>query len=549
MQGIAALGYEVEEVPLVPKGGVQEYEHAANMLAEFGRNGDTYIVHAAEGETMVPMEVLDNNPRLKKMLFTQMEEMGIEPERYIVGNELNSINPVTGQAEFFLKKLFKSVKKVVKKVAKVAKKIAPIVLPIVAPFLLPAMPLAFATGIGSLAGGLVAGQDFKTALKGAVITGGLAGLGNMAFGGTEGFGSGSFFGSRAAPGQGLGTFSFKQAITPVNPLSQAGQSQMAALQAQAAQQTASAAAPRVDQSGMTQNVRANPDGSISRNVPTGNQTIEELSFFDKTKQAVTDPLEFYKQNISPSRPSIQPSPDAVGQEAARIAQGDIAAAEATQKALKAAGLPAPTVDTTAIVADATKAARTNLAPSFIDKYGPVTALGTGTAVAADYATDGAVLGIFRDDDGDGLDDATGYTSEEYQQMFPDAFFDPRDFYGENPYYGRSGATNSIASSMGSSQSNVLDAFNTVFGGPFVDRFRSSGSPVLGRGFGEISPMTAASGGEIVGPGTPTSDSIPALLSDGEFVMNAAAVRGAGGGDRKEGAKRMYAMMRNFERRA
>ena len=187
-QGIAALPYEVYELPMVPEGGIQQYEQAADMLAEFGRNGDTYIVHAAEGETMVPMEVLDNNPRLKKMLFSQMEEMGIEPDRYIVGNELNSINPVTGQPEFFLRKAFRkvsrAVKKVGKKVAKVAKKIAPIVLPIVAPFLLPAMPLAFASGIGSLAGGLIAGQDFKTALKGAVITGGLAGLGNMAFGGS-----------------------------------------------------------------------------------------------------------------------------------------------------------------------------------------------------------------------------------------------------------------------------------------------------------------------------------------------------------------------------
>ena len=62
-------------------------------------------------------------------------------------------------------------------------------------------------------------------------------------------------------------------------------------------------------------------------------------------------------------------------------------------------------------------------------------------------------------------------------------------------------------------------------------------------------VAAASGGEIMGPGTPTSDSIPAMLSDGEFVMNARAVRGAGGGDRREGAKRMYDMMRQFERRA
>ena len=56
-------------------------------------------------------------------------------------------------------------------------------------------------------------------------------------------------------------------------------------------------------------------------------------------------------------------------------------------------------------------------------------------------------------------------------------------------------------------------------------------------------------GPINGPGTGTSDSIPAMLSDGEFVMTAKAVRGAGGGSRREGAKRMYQMMRKFERKA
>ena len=61
------------------------------------------------------------------------------------------------------------------------------------------------------------------------------------------------------------------------------------------------------------------------------------------------------------------------------------------------------------------------------------------------------------------------------------------------------------------------------------------------------PVERAEGGEIVGPGTATSDSIPAMLSDGEFVMNARAVKGAGGGDRKQGAKRMYQMMKKFER--
>ena len=54
-------------------------------------------------------------------------------------------------------------------------------------------------------------------------------------------------------------------------------------------------------------------------------------------------------------------------------------------------------------------------------------------------------------------------------------------------------------------------------------------------------------GEITGPGTGTSDDIPAMLSDGEFVMTAQAVRNAGGGSRKQGAKNMYKMMKSLEK--
>jgi len=59
-------------------------------------------------------------------------------------------------------------------------------------------------------------------------------------------------------------------------------------------------------------------------------------------------------------------------------------------------------------------------------------------------------------------------------------------------------------------------------------------------------IMAAAGGEINGPGTGTSDSVPARLSDGEFVLTAKAVRGAGGGDRNVGAARMYDMMSQLE---
>jgi len=56
-------------------------------------------------------------------------------------------------------------------------------------------------------------------------------------------------------------------------------------------------------------------------------------------------------------------------------------------------------------------------------------------------------------------------------------------------------------------------------------------------------------GQVSGPGTETSDSIPAMLSDGEFVMTAKAVRGAGGGDRREGARKMYSLMHRLEKNA
>lgn len=66
------------------------------------------------------------------------------------------------------------------------------------------------------------------------------------------------------------------------------------------------------------------------------------------------------------------------------------------------------------------------------------------------------------------------------------------------------------------------------------------------GIGSMAKRYPRRTGEISGPGTGTSDDIPAMLSDGEFVMTAKAVRGAGKGSRREGAKRMYAMMRKLE---
>ena len=66
-------------------------------------------------------------------------------------------------------------------------------------------------------------------------------------------------------------------------------------------------------------------------------------------------------------------------------------------------------------------------------------------------------------------------------------------------------------------------------------------------------------GQMSGPGTERSDDIPAMLSDGEFVVNAKAVRGIGRlfngkikdkkNARREGARAMYALQRAGEKAA
>lgn len=79
----------------------------------------------------------------------------------------------------------------------------------------------------------------------------------------------------------------------------------------------------------------------------------------------------------------------------------------------------------------------------------------------------------------------------------------------------------------------------------------------------IEELDMRDGGESAGPGTGTSDDIPAMLSDGEFVMTAKATRGAGAFDvnktksgielikgssasREQGVKNMRELMNIFE---
>ena len=106
--------------------------------------------------------------------------------------------------------------------------------------------------------------------------------------------------------------------------------------------------------------------------------------------------------------------------------------------------------------------------------------------------------------------------------------------------------------------------NARFGG--IMAFANGGSVAMAEGGDpmiDISPENfPMKDGQIDGPGTETSDDIPAMLSDGEFVMTSKAVRGAGSFDvnnnngiltltpngtptRDSGTRVMYKLMEHF----
>ena len=170
-----------------------------------------------------------------------------------------------------------------------------------------------------------------------------------------------------------------------------------------------------------------------------------------------------------------------------------------------------------------KAAAASVQPSMLAKYGPTLALGAGAAylggafdpVEAEQPTAGDLEGF--------VPSETGY--DLFQK-------DPQKYLVQdtNPYRYDPG--------------NPAVSTRFVADGGYMENpqyMNMGGTPQFPR-----REML------VEGPGTERSDDIPAMLSDGEFVMNAKAVRGAdpsGNGNRQAGASNLYNMMRNFEMRS
>ena len=564
--GIASFAEASPDYELAPV-GLASFQDQAKKLAEYGRNGDIYVVHAAEGETVVPLEVLNANPKVKELLFNQMKDMGLDPQEFVVGNELNSINPVTGLPEFFFKSVFRAVKKAVKKVAKIVKKAAPIVLPIAAaafgvPFLGPAFGAGTfgASFLGSGIGTLVGGGSVKDAFKSGLLSGGLsvatAGLGSLMKGGDPMAAiKGAFTGATPVfrAGTQIGT---QYAASPFADVLGGGAAREASALASEAQFKSLFGGDVLD-------ATITGEGRIFGDPATS--TTPGFVGMDQTSSLVpspTTPIAAVKPDV---RAGTQPT------------AGEFLVSQAKQKA----ALPSPNT----LPAGSYDLAGAITAPPGPSGSSVSDVLQKGSdllfgATPADSAINEAAEKLIKDypllyggKGGSQLAikkatetlSPTLFGSTTARKVLPTALLGGAAAYGlgafdaeEPETVGQEDLAGFVAD-LGPSGFELFEQNPEKYKVRDIDPFQyvPSSRPLV--------PVGRAKGGSmefprremlVEGPGTETSDDIPAMLSDGEFVFTSKAVRGAAKNptgkkeiDRKNGAKNLYAMMRDFEMRA
>jgi hypothetical protein len=136
-------------------GRLQNIQQFANGgLADMGRFGDNQMVHAQTGEMVVPQSILQENPQIGMGLNQALVNQGLDPQRQIVGSGAGSMNPMTGQQEFF-------------DLGKILKTVAPIAIGAM-------LGPGAGAGIGSMFGaGSAAGSFLSNPFVGRAITGAL----------------------------------------------------------------------------------------------------------------------------------------------------------------------------------------------------------------------------------------------------------------------------------------------------------------------------------------------------------------------------------------
>lgn len=480
------------------QGGIAALNPIAQALQSYGRNGDTMLAH------ITPMEA------------NALKMMG--------GS--GTINPMTGLPEYnWVSDAWKGIKNTVSKFAKstVGKIITTVALGyFLGPAAASALSVSSAAGVAAVSGfiggfgaSLAAGEGFKSALKSGAVNGLVAGAGSAVMGGSQALQAGSYTGPTTVSGQ------FEKFTDLFSPSAQASvPAGTPATPGQAVQQAGAAAQVAPPPSPLAQAAPLPPAapqpagiGSLSQTLPAelgdvmampgggirevgatlnplaaaGAPAVAPQSFLQRN---VVGPAEnLYKEYLSPSEIA---------------ARGETAALQKYQNVFQQTG------DRTLAQAAYQKAL-----PGAFSKYGPLTLAGIGTLAATGAFTPEPI---------------------EESEMAKRLKMGPYEYFMQNK--------DKFGVNLGSATTTYAQPPVRAARGGIATmaprRFNMGG--FAGGGTAEFPRRT----GPISGPGTGTSDDIPAMLSDGEFVMTARAVRGAGNGSRREGARRMYQMMKQFE---
>lgn len=554
------LEMNMDQGPMVPafaEGGIINVREIASELAKMGRNGDTLLAHITPAEA--------------RMLRRR--------------GGSGTINPETGLPEFFLKKLVKSVGKVfkgavkavtsvVKSVAKVVKKIASstigkIALTAAAVYFMGPAGLnlsgglgvtnaALANGINTFAGStlvnLASGQKVGDAIKGGLTAGVVAGAATGIFDST--------FGAKQAPAPvvdksfttpGLDTLDDLAARNVVTPSSVSATGGYGAQTFPLTQPAPVVGTPIGSTAAPSSILSSNVAPGINfANVPSsmgvqfpGAVTPPPATFMNTAADAGrsfvnqgTDFLSSSKDFLSSAYDKISPSAIQKAGVADAMAAGNAAVSQ----------LPAATSD--AIKASVFNKAYESALPGVLSTYGPMAGVALAGATALGAFTPPKMempqnIGEFETSGQEMLQQ----NPEEYGLTYGGT----QTTYAPNPYENLYNPGQVQFTRQTDPYANMYAGYKLPASQPQVNPYQTVQS-----GIGSIPTQRLAKGGTaeyprktgaISGPGTGTSDSVPAMLSDGEFVFTAKAVRAMGNGSRRKGAKRMYAMMKQLERKA
>lgn len=544
-------------------GGLASLKPIPAGLAQMGRNGDTMLAHITPSEA--------------RMLRRR--------------GGSGTINPATGLPEFFLGKVFKAVGNVFKSVGKAVVKgvksvvsgikkfakstVGRVVIGVALSYFLGPAAASFlgvtsAAGVAAVSGfvggfgsTLIAGKGLKEALKIGAIGGVGAGIGAGVMGGANAFTAGSYGGPTTVAGQ------WDNLVSGAKNLVGAGAGAPAPTGAEAfpvPEPTGGTIMPP-DAGPSLGSTTAMPDtGAIGGYqpqtfTPTNIAATPDTAGFTYTAQAPTTTPDYSgvtTTTVPAATPTAAPTGALTGQEASDLMQYNILPAgqqtpavapsfvdrvttgakdlfgkfmpsssdpaellsQATQKAdLAIANNPALAGSRNALISAYAKP------PSAIAQYAPLALGGLGIM---------SLAGGFKEQPVEPPNLAGGLTGQQLLEQNPEKYSlgfggvqrvasSPTNYYNPTNY-----------------QSQAPDPYSIRPIEP-IKRFAEGGATSV-----DGYPRKQ---GAINGPGTGTSDSIKALLSDGEFVFTAKAVRGAGQGSRRKGAKRMYQLMRSLEGKA